>query len=841
MISSTITVALLACIWLVPRWYPLLALLWGALMWLRLKVVETNALHEHRMAVDAREHTVLQRQLYYNPATSVETPETINKILMAIWPSFLERKITKKIGEKIAKKIRDSAPPNMEVTVESLTLGSAAPYLSSWQAFSDSEGALTHWDLSVKFVSSQLAIAISARVETATVAVNTTITVHGVSVSGNLRFFPFLEDGLILYGFKEKPTTKLQIRVKGPGGVEAELGGFSFLEKAFSTVMEKKFTLPNRKAIGLDINDLFADVVGAQVSVHVVAVSGVPAQLLTSGAGEDALEMEVKLQQITRMLSGKLEGSGSAAFHQKLYLQLAGMDGQLFFKVFVNKKSIGTASLLLDHMADGTTAWWGQLEGGLPFAKRQRAKGSPWKVTIPLEEKPEVQVSVEVRVREWHYHKGEAAEKAAAVQGGHALLLQIVEARQLTAVHRGEHSDPYVRIKYGEQELNTAYIDRTLTPFWNEVIILDENLYSTKLALEVRDHNDSSADRAIGRTTLKTASLTEEVTESWLQLTGVDTGELLVRAVRLPGSSADPAVVSEGTKLRQLDTTLEVTVGRGIDLISCDRLGSSDPFVVLHYGQTRHKTQIKKNTLNPTWRELKFMRYQEGLDLKLEVFDWDRVGSPDFMGTAMLSAAELSRAAGGEETPVTLKLSDVKSGSLELSFKRVAGAPKGRTRLSVTDDCGGLSPMPSDTSSPMMRHRLSMKKRWDGGSAMPIQPLSPQQAIGSATLEPGSRSMSPFSALATTIYSSTTSILAPLINLGSNASDAPPSGPLLHSASVPVSGEGCESELKEQVAAQELELEALKARHAKTIARMKRDQGALLAKVSELEAALAEL
>jgi hypothetical protein len=58
-------------------------------------------------------------------------------------------------------------------------------------------------------------------------------------------------------------------------------------------------------------------------------------------------------------------------------------------------------------MADGTTAWWGQLENGVPFAARQRAKGAPWKVTIPLEEQPEVNVSLEVRVREWQYHKAE--------------------------------------------------------------------------------------------------------------------------------------------------------------------------------------------------------------------------------------------------------------------------------------------------------------------------------------------------------------------------------------------------------------------------------------------------
>jgi phosphatidylserine decarboxylase len=54
-----------------------------------------------------------------------------------------------------------------------------------------------------------------------------------------------------------------------------------------------------------------------------------------------------------------------------------------------------------------------------------------------------------------------------------------------------------------------------------------------------------------------------------------------------------------------MDPTLEVTLSRGIDLISCDRLGSSDPFVVLTYGEVRHKTHVKRNTLNPRWAEVK--------------------------------------------------------------------------------------------------------------------------------------------------------------------------------------------------------------------------------------------
>jgi Ca2+-dependent lipid-binding protein len=69
--------------------------------------------------------------------------------------------------------------------------------------------------------------------------------------------------------------------------------------------------------------------------------------------------------------------------------------------------------------------------------------------------------------------------RKAKVQGGNAMVVQVVEARQLVAVHK-DHSDPYVKLRYGETEVSTQHVDKTLSPFWNETFILDENLFSSK-------------------------------------------------------------------------------------------------------------------------------------------------------------------------------------------------------------------------------------------------------------------------------------------------------------------------------------------------------------------------
>ncbi|KAG7229482.1 hypothetical protein INR49_031903 [Caranx melampygus] len=69
-----------------------------------------------------------------------------------------------------------------------------------------------------------------------------------------------------------------------------------------------------------------------------------------------------------------------------------------------------------------------------------------------------------------------------------------------------------------------------------------------------------------------------------------------------------------------------------------DFFGKSDPFLVFYRSNEDgtfticHKTEVIKNNLNPVWKSV-----------KVDVYDWDRDGSHDFIGEFTTSYRELSR------------------------------------------------------------------------------------------------------------------------------------------------------------------------------------------------------
>ncbi|XP_059367459.1 copine-8 [Carassius carassius] len=85
-----------------------------------------------------------------------------------------------------------------------------------------------------------------------------------------------------------------------------------------------------------------------------------------------------------------------------------------------------------------------------------------------------------------------------------------------------------------------------------------------------------------------------------------------------------------------------------------DFFGKSDPFLVFYRSNEDgtfticHKTEVVKNTLNPVWQAFKIsVRALCNGDfdrtIKVEVYDWDRDGSHDFIGEFSTSYRELSR------------------------------------------------------------------------------------------------------------------------------------------------------------------------------------------------------
>uniref|UniRef100_H0VDC4 Copine-8 n=1 Tax=Cavia porcellus TaxID=10141 RepID=H0VDC4_CAVPO len=85
-----------------------------------------------------------------------------------------------------------------------------------------------------------------------------------------------------------------------------------------------------------------------------------------------------------------------------------------------------------------------------------------------------------------------------------------------------------------------------------------------------------------------------------------------------------------------------------------DFFGKSDPFLVFYRSNEDgsfticHRTEVVKNTLNPVWQAFKISvralcNGDYDRTIKVEVYDWDRDGSHDFIGEFTTSYRELSR------------------------------------------------------------------------------------------------------------------------------------------------------------------------------------------------------
>jgi hypothetical protein len=72
------------------------------------------------------------------------------------------------------------------------------------------------------------------------------------------------------------------------------------------------------------------------------------------------------------------------------------------------------------------------------------------------------------------------------------------------------------------------------------------------------------------------------------------------------------------------------------DVAAKDSNGKSDPYVVIEHGKFKKQTKIVEKTLNPVWNECFFIQADPTVPVKIEMWDYDKIGSPDFMGHVSL-------------------------------------------------------------------------------------------------------------------------------------------------------------------------------------------------------------
>ncbi|XP_072552669.1 copine-9 isoform X3 [Salminus brasiliensis] len=229
-----------------------------------------------------------------------------------------------------------------------------------------------------------------------------------------------------------------------------------------------------------------------------------------------------------------------------------------------------------------------------------------------------------------------------------------VSCRNLLDVDTFSKSDPVVVLyvqgigtKEWREFGRTEVIENTLNPDFVRKFVLDyffeekQNLRFDVYNVDSRSSNISKHKSFLGQTF---CTLGEIIGSA---------GARLERALSgIPGKKCGNIIFTaeELSNCRDI-ATMQLCANK---LDKKDFFGKSDPFLVFYRSNEDgtfticHKTEVIKNTLNPVWQPFTIpvralCNGDYDRTVKVDVFDWDRDGSHDFIGEFTTSYRELSR------------------------------------------------------------------------------------------------------------------------------------------------------------------------------------------------------
>ncbi|NXT05254.1 DOC2B protein, partial [Prunella fulvescens] len=235
-------------------------------------------------------------------------------------------------------------------------------------------------------------------------------------------------------------------------------------------------------------------------------------------------------------------------------------------------------------------------------------------------------------------------------QENNALHCTINKAKGLKPMDHNGLADPYVKLHLlpgasKANKLRTKTLRNTLNPTWNETLtyygITDEDMIRKTLRISVCDEDKFRHNEFIGETRIPLKKLKPNQTKNFN----------ICLEKQLPiDKTEDKSLEERGRILISLKYSsqkqgLQVGILRCAHLAAMDANGYSDPYVKIYLKpdedkKSKHKTAVKKKTLNPEFNEEFFYEIKHGdlakKTLEVTVWDYDIGKSNDFIGGVVL-------------------------------------------------------------------------------------------------------------------------------------------------------------------------------------------------------------
>ncbi|CAN6584906.1 unnamed protein product [Malus baccata var. baccata] len=710
------------------NWVPLAVAVWATLQY---------GNDQRRILVEDLNKQWKRVILNTSSTTPLEHCEWLNKLVMEVWPNYMNPKLSIRFSSIVEKRLKHRKSRLIEkVELLEFSLGSSPPSLGLHGTRWSTSGDQRIMHLGFDWDTNDMSILLQAKLAKPLMG-TARIVINSLHIKGDLLLMPVLNGKAILYSFLSVPEVRIGIAF-GSGGSQAlpatELPGVSsWLVKILTDTLVKTMVEPRRRCYTMPTVNLVKKAVGGIIYVTVISASKVsrnglkgspPRKQFDRSSDEQFVDkdlqtfVEVELEELTRKTGVKLGSNPS--WNSKFNMVLHDETGNLRFNLYectpdnVKYDYLASCEIKVKYVEDDSTIYYAIGPDSGVIAKHAEFCGKEVEFVVPFEGVNSGELTVKLVLKEWQFSDGSHVDNSLLTsrrspfgssnflpKTGRKVNITVMEAKDLVSKDRSGKCDPYVKLQYGKilQRTRTAH---DLNPVWNQKFEFDEIGEGEYLKIKCFNE-DTFGDDNIGSARVNLEGLVEgSVRDVWIPLEKVNSGELRlqIEAVRVEGYDG-----SRGSATGSGNGWVELVLIEAKDLIAADMRGTSDPYVRVEYGNLKKQTKVMYKTLNPQWNQtLEFP--DDGSPLLLHVKDYNALLRASSIGDCVV---EYQRLPPNQMADKWIPLQNVRSGEIHVQVTRRVPELEKRASLDSEQSINKAHKISSEMKQTMMKFQSLIK------------------------------------------------------------------------------------------------------------------------------------
>ncbi|XP_048445693.1 synaptotagmin-2 isoform X1 [Pyrus x bretschneideri] len=704
------------------NWVPLAVVVWATVQY---------GNYQRRILVEDLNKQWKRVILNTSPITPLEHCEWLNKLVMEIWPNYMNPKLSIRFSSIVEKRLKHRKSRLIEkVELLEFSLGSSPPSLGLQGTRWSTSGDQRLMRLGFDWDTNDMSILLQAKLAKPLMG-TARIVINSLHIKGDLLLMPVLNGKSILYSFLSAPEVRIGIAF-GSGGSQSlpatELPGVSsWLVKIFTDTLVKTMVEPRRRCYTMPAVNLRKKAVGGIIYVTVISASKLSRNGLKGSPSRKQFErssdeqfvdkdlrtfVEVELEELTRKTGVSLGSNPS--WNSKFNMVLHEDTGNLRFHLYectpnnVKYDYLASCEIKVKYVEDDSTIFWAIGPHSGVIAKHAEFCGKEVELVVPFEGVNSGELTVKLVLKEWQFSDGSHVDNSLLTsqrslfgssnflpRTGRKVNISVMEGKDLVSKDRYGKCGPYVKLQYGKilQRTRTA---QAFNPVWNQKFEFDEIGEGEYLMIKCFNE-DTFGDDNIGSARVNLEGLVEGlVRDVWIPLEKVNSGELRlqIEAVRVEGSDG-----SRGSARGSDNGWVELVLIEGKDLIAADIRGTSDPYVKVQYGNLKKQTKVMYKTLNPQWHQtLEFP--DDGSPLFLYVKDHNALLPSSSIGDCVV---EYQRLLPNQTADKWIPLQNVIRGEIHVQVTRRVPGLERRSSLDSEPSINKAHKISSEMKQTMMK------------------------------------------------------------------------------------------------------------------------------------------